>query len=371
MDAPTSQSGRTDQARLAQARARFFEHSLDLVCLANPDAFFEDVNGSWTRTLGWSREQLLARPYVEFVHPDDVEATNEAAKALVDGETVVQFTNRYRHADGGWVWLEWAARLEPDLQLVFAIARDVTRERELKHSLSTALDELQARAELRDHFIATASHELRTPVTAIAGFSATMRDRWDDLDEPQLRRFVEIIDGQSTRLLRVVDGLLSMARIDAGVVRADLGPVDVCDALSEAAGLAGDVPVEVRCAADQFALADRGLLDQVLMNLVTNATHYGRPPIELQGEVDAEADVIRIRVVDHGDGVPEAFRPYLFDKFTQAQRVLTEPVHGTGLGLSITEALVHAMGGQIGYEPHCGGGACFIVDLPACSAPGA
>jgi PAS domain S-box-containing protein len=345
-----------------RARAAFFDLSLDLCCIADLDGRFLDVNGSWELALGWTRAQLTARPYLEFVHPDDRQSTIDAQVDLRDGVRVIEFQNRYRHADGSWRWLSWRAIPDVDAGIVYAIARDVTDQRRLEQELRDANDEQRAAAELKDRFIATASHELRTPVTSIAGFSATIRDRWDDLEQSSVRSFVELIHEQSQRLLRVVDGLHAMARLDAGAVHAALVPVDARAVLDAAALVADDTVVDVHCDSDLSMLADRRLLDVVLHNLVTNAVQYGRAPLHLSA--CSLGDVVRIRVEDHGDGVPESFQPYLFDKLAQASRVLTDPVFGTGLGLSITEALVHLMRGRIHYEDRDGGGACFVVDLP-------
>lgn len=108
---------------------QFWKMSLDLLCIAGPDGYFKHLNPSWERVLGYRLEELLSRPYVEFVHPDDLQATAEAASTLVDGADVVSFVNRYRHADGGYRWLLWNSTTADETGQIYAVAHDITEQR--------------------------------------------------------------------------------------------------------------------------------------------------------------------------------------------------------------------------------------------------
>lgn len=355
-------SEKRDPEELRQARESFFDRSLDLLCLASFDGWFVEVNAAWERILGWTADDLVSRPYVDFIHPEDIDATLCAATSLADGGDVIRFHNRYRHRDGSWRSLTWTAYADQERRLIYAVAHDVTEERRLQERLHGANEELRAVAEHKDQFVATASHELRTPITAIAGFASTLLRYWDGLADGERREFVSIIDQQSTRLARLVDDLLRMALLDVGAVSVELGDVPIEPVLSEAARLATGYELRISCDEQLAARADRDLLVQVFANLITNAVRYGAPPFDLVAS--RREDGIAVRVDDHGPGVPDEFRPHLFAKFAQARRTLTDPVHGTGLGLSICEALLEAMEGSVAYEPRDGGGASFVVTLP-------
>src|SRR5579862_3512605 len=87
---------------------RFFELSIDMFCIASKDGYFKRVNPAFIETLGWTAEEMLSRPFLDFVHPDDRQATlHEVEKQVVAGEPVIQFVNRYQHKDGSWRWLSW------------------------------------------------------------------------------------------------------------------------------------------------------------------------------------------------------------------------------------------------------------------------
>jgi signal transduction histidine kinase len=242
------------------------------------------------------------------------------------------------------------------------VAHDVTHQQQLETDLRDAVDDLRRANTLKDHFIATASHELRTPLTSIAGFSSTVLERWSTLGEDDRVRFVGIIDAQAQRLVRLVDELLDMARIDAGSINPRQQDVELLPLLEELIVLLDGSDAALTCAPGLVVTADPDYLAQVLTNLIANALRYGRPPIRIDAtSADGRA---RIEVVDHGDGVADDFRPYLFDKFTQARRDPAQPVEGTGLGLSIARGLVRAMGGELTHEPVEPNGARFVVDLP-------
>ena len=117
-----------------------FDIERDLLCTANADGYFLSLNAAWEHVLGWRRDDLMQRPLIEFVHPDDVKRTVEEASRIVRPDShIVNFENRFRTKDGGWRWLRWSAR--SDGQTWFSVAFDVTREKEAEESLRRALTE--------------------------------------------------------------------------------------------------------------------------------------------------------------------------------------------------------------------------------------
>ena len=114
------------QRRAEQELVRFFDISLDLFCIAGLNGFFRHINDNFPRLLGYTIDELKSRQFMDFVHPDDREKTSTEISRLARGETTIQFINRYRHADGTYIWLEWNARSEPEEAAIYAVARDVT-----------------------------------------------------------------------------------------------------------------------------------------------------------------------------------------------------------------------------------------------------
>jgi diguanylate cyclase (GGDEF)-like protein/PAS domain S-box-containing protein len=133
--------------RAAEVRSEhFFDLSRDMLCTANLDGYFLEVNDAWTEALGYTRDELLSRPYIERVHPDDVEQTNREAAGLFDGADSVEFENRYRARDGSWRWLRWNAALSRETGLVYARASDVTGQKEREAERDELVSELDSQA---------------------------------------------------------------------------------------------------------------------------------------------------------------------------------------------------------------------------------
>jgi two-component system, sensor histidine kinase and response regulator len=134
----------TERKRAEEELDRFFTLSLDLLCVAGFDGYFKRVNPAWERVLGYTKEQLLARPYMDFVHPDDRTPTTTAADTLSIGGQVLAFENRYRASDGTYRWLEWAAVPYPSEQTIYAAARDITERKEAKATIARYSRDLEA-----------------------------------------------------------------------------------------------------------------------------------------------------------------------------------------------------------------------------------
>jgi PAS domain S-box-containing protein len=181
-------SERNEAARRAviEERDRFFDVSIDMLATASANGTFVRLNPAWTKTLGYERETLMSRPFVEFVHPDDIVATNREVERQVDeGKSVLNFRNRYRHQDGSYRWLEWTSTPSVDGSLLYAVARDVT-ERKLEEERLRAPEMALARrlAEAQDKIGATIEREAFAPVFqpiielssgAIVGYEALTR----------------------------------------------------------------------------------------------------------------------------------------------------------------------------------------------------
>jgi diguanylate cyclase (GGDEF)-like protein/PAS domain S-box-containing protein len=125
----------TQLRRLEAESARHFALSLDMICIAGLNGYFKAVNPAFERTLGYSQEELLGRPFVDFIHPDDRERTESEAAAIPDGDGTVHFQNRWFDKQGELHWLEWSSAMFADEGLIYAVARDVTDRKELEQEL--------------------------------------------------------------------------------------------------------------------------------------------------------------------------------------------------------------------------------------------
>jgi signal transduction histidine kinase len=228
---------------------------------------------------------------------------------------------------------------------------------------ATAADLAAANAAMRD-FVAIASHELRTPTTVVKGFASTMQARWDDIAEHDRREYLAAILRSADQLALLIDDLLTVSRIDAGVIEAHPERVvvvrEVCRTLDDL-GREGDWQIHIP--PDLAVLADPEHVRRILRNYLDNASSHGAPPFRV--EATSTGDRVEVRVRDDGDGLPEEFLGKAFEKFAQAHSPMGNDRKGTGLGLSIVRGLARAGGGDAWYEPNRPKGSCFAVSFPA------
>jgi signal transduction histidine kinase len=242
------------------------------------------------------------------------------------------------------------------------IALDRVRLFEQEHQSRLALEQAN---ELMTNFVALAAHELRTPVTTIHGFVQTLNHLGDRLDTVRQDELRTALEQQTARMASLVEQLLDLSRLDADAVDVRPQRIDLRERLEEVVGIAAaargeEVVIEVP--ADLDAVVDPAILDHIVVNLVTNAFRYGRPPIRVSALRRNEH--VQVLVEDSGPGVAFELEGTLFERFTRAG-VARDRVAGTGLGLAIAHAYARAHRGDLRYERRQPSGARFVVELPS------
>lgn len=355
-------------------RDRLFALSLDLTCLAEPTGYFKRVNPAFSRVLGWTSAELLSRPYIEFVHPDDRAATVDKIKLHRSGVPMDHFENRYICKDGSSRWLAWNA-IQLD-GVVYATARDVTDSRIATEQLEQARAEAEAASRAKSAFLAIMSHEIRTPMNGVIGMTEVLTRTALSLDQDDM---VSTIRESANSLLTIIDDILDFSKIEAGRLQIERAPVaivdlieNVCTALTPVAKRAG-VRLATFVASDvpDVVLSDETRLRQLLYNLIGNAIKFsgGRSgetgAVSVRLELSCEAPLeVSFEVADNGIGMSEETMAGLFTPFRQAEVSTTRRFGGTGLGLAICRRLVDLMGGDMSVTSSLGEGSTFTVRLP-------
>jgi signal transduction histidine kinase len=233
----------------------------------------------------------------------------------------------------------------------------------------------------KDEFLSTASHELKTPLTAL-GLAAQLIDRVlaqpPPLDEARLLRHIRTIQDQVSRMSRLINDLLDTARMDAGRLTLKASPINLVALARDAADRQRDALQEegrdrVSVQADRPSIVVQGdpvRLGQVLTNLLSNAVKYSPAGGPVDVMLTASPDLATIEVVDHGIGIPEEERADVFSPFRRASTAVAAAIEGTGLGLYITRRIVEAHGGSIRLVETPGGGSTFEVTLPLAEVTG-
>jgi PAS domain S-box-containing protein len=252
------------------------------------------------------------------------------------------------------------------VSMIADVTDDVQRAEELGHAREAA----EAASAAKSEFLSSMSHELRTPLNAILGFAQLLeRDRKRPLDERQLERLGHVLRG-GEHLLRLIDDVLDLSRIEAGRITVSSEPVGVVDVLAEVVHtlepMATRAQIQIATAPIPAGLppviADRTRLAQVLMNFGSNAIKYGKPDGHVTFRAELRGPSLRVVVIDDGMGIPDDKRDKIFEPFQRAGQE-TGPIEGTGIGLTISKRLAELMKGNVGFTSEVGRGSQFWIDL--------
>jgi PAS domain S-box-containing protein len=358
------------------------ENGSDYIMIFDQEGAITYVGPSVERILGYRPEEVLGTRLEALIHPDDFDKVQEAAAAIftTPGD-VVRFEFRIRHRDGSWrVFESFGRTLHVDSAEAGAVAnaRDITPHTEAEEALRRAKEGADKANRAKSEFLSRMSHELRTPMNSILGFAQLLE--MGELDAGQ-KRAVERICAAGDHLLKLINEVLDLARIESNRLTFSVEPVRVTGLLRETIDLARPLASqydrwlseEIPAEADCFVRADRQRLTQVMLNLVTNAIKYNRPGggvrflCRVENSAPGEARAA-IGVWDNGPGIAPERMGELFTPFARLGAEGSS-IEGTGLGLSLSKRFVEAMGGSIRVESVPNVGSTFWVELPLAASP--
>ena len=358
---------------LSRSENRFrslFEGTKVAVVLRDPNTLrCVDCNQAAVKMFGFSdRDQLIGTLHSDVLAPgsyDTVAAGQPTGKAMKEG--IHPFRWRYRKRDG----TEFPAdvvltAIEMDGETILqSVIMDMT-ERE------QAEEALKAINRAKTSFLSSMSHELRTPLNAIIGSSDLLGGQHlGPLNEKQLS-YVKQVSSGGKHLLALINDILDMAKIDAGVMQAELGEVDPAEMVEAVASMMKaqfkekqlELTVEVDSSVRQIR-ADERKFKQILLNLLSNAIKYTpeRGRVQIRTAL-VNSSWYRVEVTDTGLGIDPGEQKKIFSEFYQADQIRDEALGGIGLGLALTRRLVELHGGEIGVESEVGKGSTFWFTLP-------
>lgn len=360
---------RTRRLLLAEVRATaarqeaIFDSAIDAILTLNPSGSIETINAAASRMFGWSGPELVRRDISVLL---DLDGDGDASKGFLarlgfqDGEMgdgVVRELNA-RRREGETFPVDVALSLMPlptGVHMV-AVVRDISERRRID--------------EMKQQFVSTVSHELRTPLTSIAGSLGLLAGGAAGEMSEKAARLIGIAHSNSQRLVRLINDILDVEKLESGQMTLDFQPLDLRDialrSIDNVHGLADDLSVTLHLT-DGAATPVRGDTDrliQVVVNLLSNAVKFSPAGSQVEVSARPETRIARLTVRDQGPGIPDEFRARIFSKFAQADSSDTRAKGGTGLGLAIAREIAERHGGRLWFESAPGQGATFHLDLP-------
>ncbi len=369
------------QGELFDARfASVLEAAPDAMVCLDAGGRIEFVNRQVRVLFGYPPEELIGQS-VDVLVPEGVRAGHARHRAdfLRDPQARSMGSGlslRARKRDGSTFPAEisLAADRTDGAVLVIAAIRDVTVQRATEVAARDAESAARAANEAKNQFLSRMSHELRTPLNAVLGFGQLL-DR-QLAGTPYSQQIGHIIKG-GRHLLDLINDVLDIARIESGELTLSTEPVPIADVVCQTLELmrpigdaAGVTLALVSSEVDQFVLADRQRLRQILLNLLSNAVKYNREGGHVWVGWQRREGMVALTVRDDGPGIPEALHSRLFTPFDRLGAEASG-VEGTGIGLALTRSLAEVLGGSITVDAPPGEGACFTVTLVWTEPPAA
>jgi PAS domain S-box-containing protein len=350
---------------LTQSEERFrtlFENVSVGVYRSHPDGRMINANPAFLKILGYSSlEQLLTRNTQVEEYGPEYSKSQFRERLERDGE-IRGLESVLRRLDGQMIYVRENARL----------IRDTAGNSVYHEGTVEDITERKKIEQMKDELIAIVGHELRAPLTSIRGSLSYISNSMSDQLTPRVKKLIDLASRGSERLVRLINDMLDIDRIESGKMEFHLKPFELAPVIEYAieANRAYADNFQVHFHLDGESLpgakvrADSDRLVQVLTNLLTNAAKFSPANEVVRVSVSRLQNQIRVAVADRGPGIPDDFRKHIFEKFAQASTHQSGDRRGSGLGLCISKAIMEKLGGNIHFETEIGSGTTFFLDLP-------
>ncbi len=341
------------------------------IARVGPDMKVIDVNPRLAALLRTQPEKMIGSPVANFLHPEEFARVFQVFQPLWKGAVeTIESDSRAVRADSTEIWLHWSAtavrNASGHIEYFLAMYEDTDSEHAANEAAAAHLAGLERLNRLKSEFVALVSHEFRTALVGISGFSEMIRD--EDVTLEEAKGYAGDINKDAERLNRMINEMLDLDRIEAGRLTLHMQPVDINALLEDAVERARASSAQhlIVCDMDPerpIAQCDPDRIAQVMANLLSNAIKYSPDGGEIAVTSAAVNGNVDVGVRDHGIGIAPDFIQRLFSRYERYEKNTTKIV-GTGLGLAITRQIIELHGGKIWVESQPGAGSDFHFSLP-------
>ena len=354
---------------------KIFEESPFSIIMTGKDFGILRTNLSFCNLIGYEEEELKLFTFRNFTHPDYIANDEISLLKLIAGEIPVYNTEkRYICKDRSIIWGSTSVSIirnkKDEVQFFLVTIEDITSRKNAMTELIAAKEKAEESDKLKTAFLHNVSHESRTPMNAIIGFSTLLND--PDLTEEDRTQYIDIIFQSGSQLLSIINDIVDIANVESGQVKVNLTQMNLNSTLKSlneqfrinrkqnnvSMSLSTILPDE-----DSNIITDNTKLVQILSNLINNSIKFTR-----DGQIDfgyvLKDKLLEFFVKDTGIGIPSEYHSRIFDRFYQVDSAVSRQYSGTGLGLSICKGYVELLGGTIKVESESGKGTEFIFTIP-------
>jgi PAS domain S-box-containing protein len=360
--------------RESEEKYRLLVNTANESIIVAQDGLLKFVNNITIELLEVTSEQeLIGRPFPEFIHPDDQLMVVENYRRRIANEGPQQrYTFRVITHKGIIKWVEINATLFEwqGRPATLNFLSDITERKHAEEELIKAKDKAEEGDRLKTAFLHNISHEIRTPMNAIVGFSALLGE--PDIDTQSRKDYIEVIMQSSNHLLAIISDIVDISNIEANLVKIEKNKTNVNSTLQSLCDQfipkTNEKKIKLVCEtalsdSDALVLTDSTKLNQILINLINNAIKFTDKGYVKVGCVLTDK-FLEFSVSDTGIGIPAEYHAKIFNRFYQVQHSVSRLYEGTGLGLAISKAYTDHMGGKIWFTSEPGKGSSFYFTVP-------
>ena len=338
--------------------AALISSSDDAIVSKTLDGTITSWNHAAERMFGYTAEEAVGQHITLIIPPELHQEEEEIIRKLRQGIRIRHYETVRVRKDGTKVDVSLSISPIKDSagNIIGAakIARDITERMELERR--------------KDEFISMASHELKTPITTLKGFTGLLLRKLERQGRQEEVPMLTRMDAQIDRLTKLIDELLDVSKVQAGQLDYEEEPVDLAALLQETVEILQPTSpthtLIVRETTHAMIMGDKDRLGQVLTNLISNAIKYSPQANQVDLSITTSNKTVTLRVRDYGVGIPKAQQKHIFDRFYRGRVSHSKAFPGLGMGLYITHEIVKRHGGEITVESEEGKGSTFVVSLP-------
>ena len=350
----------------------YLDVSVDLKATLNIHGCIIKANDSWEKVLGWSKAEIKAMHYSDLIHPDDISILEFLYDPNYIVEEIKYLTIRLLCKDNTYKWIELSLKYVKDKNVFMSTGIDVTSRKEVEVEKKKLEETIQLES-IRNEFLGNISHEFKTPLNIILGIVQLIDKNieLDNITKENLIRHVDIMKQNSYRLLRLVNNLIDISRIDIGYYNLQPSNYNIVKVIEDITLSIAEyvkhkkINLIFNTDVEEITLAcDPDKIERVMLNLLSNAIKYTDDNGDIYVSLNKVNEDVVVSVKDSGVGIPNDKLELIFDRFGQANDILSRRCEGSGIGLSIVKSIVEMHGGKIEVFSEIGKGSEFVFNIP-------